>query len=310
LNKLRKEDELIKSKEEPFKMNRFKNIQSKISTRRSSLDNSQSNQYMDMDMDMNMNQYEGMNRNSLNPSYSNQYDTQMNSAGPARSHIKGIPSLSLNRPSSLSVEDSQFPDSSTSYSSSVSPSQYEYEQTHANADEQANIDSGRMRQMQYDDESIHNMAPSSYPAQSSHSLSSKSSPFYAEYEKENQKSNTSLPLSHSKNPTLSSNRASLSTNSSRSTLSSRHSSLSTNSTGEPVFKHSNYGKVPVYLQEYKEELAANKAEKERVKKEKDMGIPDGMILMPEEQRLQTLQILNESKYMIEILANYMNIRGL
>jgi hypothetical protein len=62
-----------------------------------------------------------------------------------------------------------------------------------------------------------------------------------------------------------------------------------------IAKHENFGKVPAYLQEAKSHLAAQKAAVEEKQKEKELGIPPGMVLMPEDQRLKTLAVLNESQ---------------
>lgn len=62
-----------------------------------------------------------------------------------------------------------------------------------------------------------------------------------------------------------------------------------------VSKHENFGRVPAYLTEAKNHLAAKKAAVEAESKQKDLGIPNGMILMPEDQRVKTLEVLNESQ---------------
>lgn len=58
-----------------------------------------------------------------------------------------------------------------------------------------------------------------------------------------------------------------------------------NNTGQ----HSNYGKIPSYIEERKAELAAKK-EKEKQEKEKEK-LPIGMKKMEEEERIRTVQIL-------------------
>jgi len=59
-------------------------------------------------------------------------------------------------------------------------------------------------------------------------------------------------------------------------------------------RHENYGKVPAYIVEAKQQLEQAKAAKAAEAAEKKLGIPPGMILMPEEQRLQTLKVLQEN----------------
>jgi|TARA_B110000008_G_scaffold43496_1_gene41102 hypothetical protein len=54
----------------------------------------------------------------------------------------------------------------------------------------------------------------------------------------------------------------------------------------------NYGKVPLYLQERKAEMAEDAARKRRA--EENKKAPAGMSLMPEEERLDTLKILKDN----------------
>ena len=54
----------------------------------------------------------------------------------------------------------------------------------------------------------------------------------------------------------------------------------------------NYGKVPLYLQERKAEMAEEAAKRRRA--EENKKAPAGMSLMPEEERLDTLKILKEN----------------
>jgi hypothetical protein len=58
-------------------------------------------------------------------------------------------------------------------------------------------------------------------------------------------------------------------------------------------KHEEYGRVPEYLQERKAKWA--ELEEETRRKLPDPNCPPGMCLMPEEERLNTLKVLNESK---------------
>ena len=53
----------------------------------------------------------------------------------------------------------------------------------------------------------------------------------------------------------------------------------------------NYGKVPLYLQERKAEMAEEAARKRRA--EENKKAPAGMSLMPEEERLDTFKILKD-----------------
>ena len=57
-------------------------------------------------------------------------------------------------------------------------------------------------------------------------------------------------------------------------------------------KRDGYGKVPLYLQERKSELAEIAAKKKR--DEDNKKAPRGMTLMPEEERLDTLRILKDN----------------
>jgi hypothetical protein len=63
-------------------------------------------------------------------------------------------------------------------------------------------------------------------------------------------------------------------------------------------KHEEFGRVPQYIQERKRKK--EEEEEERRKKEELLKeCPPGMIIMPEEERLETLRILQESKEIIE-----------
>jgi hypothetical protein len=53
--------------------------------------------------------------------------------------------------------------------------------------------------------------------------------------------------------------------------------------------------VPQYIRDQQAAMAQAKAAAEAAKKEKELGIPPGMVLMPEEQRLNTLAVLQESQ---------------
>ena len=58
-------------------------------------------------------------------------------------------------------------------------------------------------------------------------------------------------------------------------------------------KHQDFGKVPEYLEQRK---AQWEEEKEEIRRRKpDPNCPAGMMLMPEEERLDTLEILKASK---------------
>ena len=85
---------------------------------------------------------------------------------------------------------------------------------------------------------------------------------------------------------------------SKALASSRDESKEAHSTPS-IQKHDNFGKVPAYLKEAKADLAAKKAAIEAEQAEKASGIPPGMVLMPEDQRLKTLEVLNESTSQIE-----------
>lgn len=61
-----------------------------------------------------------------------------------------------------------------------------------------------------------------------------------------------------------------------------------------ISKHANYGQVPAYIRAQQSDMAAAKARAAEQAKEKDLGIPPGMILMPEDQRLHTLAVLQEN----------------
>jgi len=63
---------------------------------------------------------------------------------------------------------------------------------------------------------------------------------------------------------------------------------------EPVdVKHTSFGKVPAYLEQRKEQW--QRAEQERLANMPDPDCPPGMVLMPEEERLETLRILAQNE---------------
>lgn len=68
--------------------------------------------------------------------------------------------------------------------------------------------------------------------------------------------------------------------------------LATLKKGDSPTKRNGYGKVPLYLQERKSELAEIAAKKKR--DEDNKKAPKGMTLMPEEERLHTLRILKDN----------------
>lgn len=57
--------------------------------------------------------------------------------------------------------------------------------------------------------------------------------------------------------------------------------------------HKNYGRVPRYINKYAQERA--EAEIERLAEEEQAKVPPGTRLMPEEERLETLHDLTESR---------------
>jgi hypothetical protein len=59
-------------------------------------------------------------------------------------------------------------------------------------------------------------------------------------------------------------------------------------------KHANFGQLPKYLVDRKAELEANKAAKEAAKNKSAIKIPPGMKLLTEEERLSTLEVLNQN----------------
>ena len=63
--------------------------------------------------------------------------------------------------------------------------------------------------------------------------------------------------------------------------------------GEKAEKHSSFGRVPDYLEQRKAEWRAKEEELE--KKKADKGCPPGMCLMPDDERLKTLETLELSK---------------
>lgn len=62
---------------------------------------------------------------------------------------------------------------------------------------------------------------------------------------------------------------------------------------DPTQRHENFGSVPAYLQDRKAQWAEDEAR--RKAEARDPDCPAGMTLMPEEERLDTLRILNESE---------------
>lgn len=62
---------------------------------------------------------------------------------------------------------------------------------------------------------------------------------------------------------------------------------------EESAKHDEYGRVPAYLEERKAQWEEEK--EERRKRQADPNCPKGMKLMPEDERLQTLEVLLTSK---------------
>ena len=58
-------------------------------------------------------------------------------------------------------------------------------------------------------------------------------------------------------------------------------------------KHESYGEVPQYLQQRK--LRWEEEEKMRQLNKPDEDCPDGMVCMPEAERLETLEVLEESE---------------
>ncbi|CAG9331537.1 unnamed protein product [Blepharisma stoltei] len=67
----------------------------------------------------------------------------------------------------------------------------------------------------------------------------------------------------------------------------------------------NYGKVPQYLEDYKAQREADRETKRR--QEEDAKCPPGMRLMPEEERLETLEILQKGKDDVWMLINKLPI---
>jgi len=67
----------------------------------------------------------------------------------------------------------------------------------------------------------------------------------------------------------------------------------TNQQHDPGRKHGEFGTVPVYLRERKEQWADK--EKKRIANQPDPNCPPGMKLMPEDERIETLRILGESE---------------
>jgi hypothetical protein len=59
--------------------------------------------------------------------------------------------------------------------------------------------------------------------------------------------------------------------------------------------HENYGRVPQYLLDANANAASKKTAAQEAEKEKQSGVPKGMVLMPEDQRIKTLEVLNESQ---------------
>ena len=69
--------------------------------------------------------------------------------------------------------------------------------------------------------------------------------------------------------------------------------------------HKNFGKVPQYIKKYNDEFAEKKAKK--AQEEEDKNLPEGMKLMPEEERLATLNELLASKETINEMLQKMPI---
>ncbi|CDW80069.1 UNKNOWN [Stylonychia lemnae] len=68
---------------------------------------------------------------------------------------------------------------------------------------------------------------------------------------------------------------------------------------QPIEKHKNFGKVPAYIEKYKEEhkIAEEKKQEEKAKS----NIPEGTRLMGEDERVKTLEELNLEKRQISDL---------
>jgi len=60
-----------------------------------------------------------------------------------------------------------------------------------------------------------------------------------------------------------------------------------------IERHENYGAVPSYLQKRKQKWAIE--EKERIANMPDEDCPEGMVCMPESERVETLEVLNRSE---------------
>ncbi len=61
-----------------------------------------------------------------------------------------------------------------------------------------------------------------------------------------------------------------------------------------VARHENYGKVPDYIKATKKQLADARAAVEAAAAEKAKNVPPGMVLMSDEQRVNTLKVLQEN----------------
>ena len=74
--------------------------------------------------------------------------------------------------------------------------------------------------------------------------------------------------------------------------------------GASIQKHDNYGRVPQYIQDGRAKEAERKAREAEEQALKAQGVPDGMVLMGEQQRLQTLAVLQENhrKVLLEMAA--------
>lgn len=91
---------------------------------------------------------------------------------------------------------------------------------------------------------------------------------------------------------VASNKLRMQTQMSSSTTSSKLLDRSSNGK-KPAPKHKSFGKVPSYLTQRKTEMKLLKEREEAMKPDKDC--PPGMTLMPNEERLATLETLQQSK---------------
>lgn len=74
--------------------------------------------------------------------------------------------------------------------------------------------------------------------------------------------------------------------------------------GASIQKHNDYGRVPQYIQDGRARESERRAREAEEESRKALGVPEGMVLMGEEQRLQTLAVLQENhrKILLEISA--------